>query len=323
MTLQAQLKIDKLEISMRLKQNDFDTLNFIQDILAMYVGRGEGRFEGRNRYPNNGRSSKRYTIYLLPNGRYNLSVEVGVATARNAKQYPYVKFSFNVQRIGWYREAKMRLLTVLGELSTSGGYTDLPDDGYVLYVEFSADFRGVEVESIDAYCPKLHNYQYFPGNSVIKTINLHDKRRGRPEAFCIYDKKLEDRVKHRRIRRGPLLRIESRRRFNRTPTYRQLHLEELHSIPNPFRGLRVYDREQIESTFTAARHTNFLAHVRTQGVQAALSGTRGADRDRRERMLDESCRVGWWDPDRVWAGRHNAINAVLALWKGFPRTSFH
>jgi len=317
------LLIDKFEMSLRLGENNFVTLRFFEDILRDYVQRGEALYGGRIKYSNNRRGSKLHTIYLLPDRRCNLAVEMGVATDRNGRHYPYVKFSFNVQRLSSYPDAGRQLRVVLSELSSNGGDTNLLDDGYVLYAEFSADFRGVSIESIDAYHPTLDTSLYFFRNSEIKTINLHGQRPGRPEAFCIYDKALADREKSVRIRRGPFLRIESKRRFNRTPTYQQLQLEGLHSIPNPFRELRIYDREAMESTFTAARHKSFLTKVRQQGVQAALAGTRGADRDRRERMLDEHCRVDWWDPERTWAGRHHAINAVRALLGGSLYTIVH
>jgi len=312
------LSIDKLEMSLRLGRNNFVTLGFLANMLQIYVRRGEARYQRPIQYSNNGRGSRFHTIYLLPNRMCSLGVETGVATDRNRRHHPYVKFSFNVQRIRSFPDAGRRLRVVLSELSSNGGDTSLFDDGYVLYAEFSADFRGVEVESIDAYHPTLDTSLYFSRHSAIKTINLHDQRPGRPEAFCVYDKGLAEREKPVRIRRGPFLRIESKRRFNRTPTYQQLQLEGLHSIPNPFRELRIYDREAMESTFNAARHRNFLTKVRQQGVQAALAGTRGADRDRRERMLDERCRVDWWDPERTWAGRHHAINAVRALLGGSP-----
>lgn len=309
------LKIDKLEISLRLGQDNYYALNVIQDIVDLYIKWGEAFYERGNSHRNNERRASFYTIPLLSNRnrKCNLGAELGVATDRNGNRHPYAKFSFNVNRLAANEEARERFKLVLNDLIPPGGYSVLLEESYVLYAEFSADFRGVQAESIDAYCPTLDQSLYFSRNEIIKTINIHDNRRGRPEAFCIYDKKLADREQHSRIRRGPLLRIESKRRFNRTQTYRQLHLEDLHSIPNPFRGLRIYDREQIESTFTAARHTNFLARVRSQGVQAALVGTRGADRDRRERMLDESCRVDWWNPEHTWAGIYNALNAAFEL----------
>jgi len=314
--VQKGLTIDKFEMSLRLGHDNFVILDFIEDVLQMYATPGNGRYNGDNRYPHNRRISKRWMIYLVPDQRCVLHVETGAATDRNGRHHPYVKFSFNVQRLSLLPNARQRLLVVLSELSPTAGYTDLLEDGYVLYVEFSADFLGVEVDLIDIYHRTLDTSLYFPRDSVIETINLHDERPGRPEAFCMYDKKRADREKHWRIRRRPLLRIESKRRFNRTPTYQKLQLEGLHSIPNPFRELRIYDRQRIETTFTAARHRNFVTHVRQKGVQAALAGTRGADRIRRERMLEESCRVHWWNPETIWAGRHHAINTVLALLGG-------
>jgi hypothetical protein len=76
--------------------------------------------------------------------------------------------------------------------------------------------------------------------------------------------------------------------------------------------LRIYERNRIDQTFTAARHANFLRTAQDSGVQAALANTRGADRERRIRMLND-CRADWWNPNDAWEGVGNAIQAALLL----------
>ena len=306
--------MDKIEVCLRLGENNFDALHIIQDTLSLYVERNEA-FYLKPRHYGNIRYSLVVQIPLLPPDyplSYNLIVESGSARDWHGSSRPYAKFCFNVEGLSTNERACRRFLEILQDIIPSGGYADLLEDGYVVYAEFSADFRGVEVESLDAYCPSLNQSLYNFRDGVRKTINLHDERPGRPEAFCIYDKKRADREQHHRIRRGPLVRIEAKRRFNRTPNYRELHLNELHRIRNPFESLRIYDRNRIEQTFTAARHRNFLEQFQREGVQAALTGTRGADRDRRERMLD-TCKVDWWNPEQAWAGKNNAILKGLLL----------
>ena len=73
-----------------------------------------------------------------------------------------------------------------------------------------------------------------------------------------------------------------------------------------------YERERIRRTFTAARHQKFLEHANREGVQAALAGTRGSDRQRRERML-ESCRAAWWNPEQAWHGAREAVITTFGL----------
>jgi hypothetical protein len=87
---------------------------------------------------------------------------------------------------------------------------------------------------------------------------------------------------------------------------------DLPGIVNPFASVRIYDRELIANTFTAQRHATFLTQAQRQGVHAALTGTRGADRERRERML-ENCEVSWWNPEVVWTSALAAVNRVLQL----------
>lgn len=141
------------------------------------------------------------------NRKCNLAPELGVATDRNGNRHPYAKFSFNVNRLAANEEARERFKLVLNDLIPPGGYSVLLEEGYVLYAEFSADFRG-QAESIDAYCPTLDQSLYFSATKLSRLSIFMTTDVGRPEAFCIYDKKLADREQHSRIRRGPLLRIE-------------------------------------------------------------------------------------------------------------------
>ena len=304
--------MDKIEICLRLGRNNFDALNIVQDVLNQYIGRGEATHLKPRWYRNNRIPSKVVQIPLSTDRPQYLIVESGSAMDWHGGSRPYVKFVLNVQRLAANTEARRRFQEVLLDLIPSGGYPVLLEEGYVLYAEFSADFRGVEISTLDAYCPTLTDVRYFSRDGVTKTINLHDKRPGRPEAFCAYDKKQADWDQHRHLRRGPILRIEAKRRLNRTPTYREIRLGELHHISNPFAGLKIYERARIDGAFTAARHQTFLAHVQRAGVQAALAGTRGADRGRRERML-EACRADWWDAEQAWARARDAVVTAVQL----------
>lgn len=304
--------MDKVEMALRLRENNFLDLNITNDILDIYINRNEA-FELRgNHYPNNIHRSRVTCLPLLNDRRLNLIVESGIASDRNRRLQPYVKFSYNAQRLLTNPIANERFQHILLDLIPSGGYPVLLEEGYVLYIEFAADFRGVDVATLDAYCPGLDETEYFSPGGRVETICLHDQRAGRPNAFCMYDKKLSDRVRQGHIRRGPLTRIEARRRFNRTPEYRSLHLSELHFIPNPFATLQIFERERIDQTFKAQRHRNFLTIAQSSGVQRAIAGTRGADRERRERML-EQCRAEWWNPDEAWNGLQRAIQRTSLL----------
>lgn len=307
------LRMDKLAISLRLGERNFDSLNIINDLLRLYLEHGEAVRISSRRYRNTRFQS---SVFLIPlshrptRSSLRLVVETGCATDWHGKYQPYAKFEFNVQRLADDQDAKQRFQHVMLDLIPSGGYPVLLDDGYVLYTELSADFRGVRVESLDTFCPKMDESLYFYRDGALKTICLHDNKPGRIEAFCIYDKKLSDREQRCRVRRGDLLRIEARRRFNRSPRYRTLKLHQLPTIANPFSDLRLYSRERIDETFTAARHERFISEVRSSGVQHALAGTRGADRERRIRMLD-TCRVDWWNPDDAWRDICNATTEAL------------
>lgn len=315
MTLQVvgkELIMDRVEVCLRLGKNNFVDLNIAQDVLQQYIHHDEAKHLQPRWYRNNSHPSQVVQIPLSNDWRHCLTVESGSAIDRNRIFRPYVKFVFNVRHLAANESVRNRFNSVMIDVIGSGGYPVLLQDGYVLYAEFAADFRGVGIESLDAHCPTLDQGRYFVRDGVIKTINLHDGRPGRPEAFCAYDKKQADWELRKHLRRGPLVRIEAKRRFNRTPTYRKLRLYELHRIPNPFASLRIYHRERIEQVFTAARHQGFLADVRRGGVQDALAKICGADRARRERML-ENCRVDWWNPEQAWAGRFDAVGLALQL----------
>ena len=307
------LIMDKIELSMRYEEGNFDAINMTEYLLRhLFVNGGLAIAIPRRRYPNN--PIPPYAVYIplsANHGQY-LYVECGSARNWHGTVTTYVKFAFNPNRLLVSDIAQMRFKEVLLAVIPSGGYSVLLEDSYALYAEFSVDYWGVASESIDAYCAHLENSRYFPDTGAIKTMTLYDGKPGRPEEICVYDKKGADWDRHRHLRRGPLVRIEATRRFNRSPRTRELRFHELPSIENPFASVRIFDRELIANTFTAKRHAAFLAQAQRQGVHAALSGTRGADRERRERML-ESCEVSWWDPEGAWRGALAAVNRVLQL----------
>lgn len=311
-----ELIVDKIELSMRYEVNDFEAINFTAYLLRhLFVNEGRAVEVPRRRYPNN--RIPPYAVYIplaAGHGQY-LYVECGSARNWHGTVTTYVKFAFNPNRLLVSTIAQMRFNEVLLAIIPSGGYSVLLEESYVLYAEFSADFRGVTSQSIDAYCTHLRNSRYFPDTGTIKTITLYDDRPGRHEEMCIYDKKESDWNRYRHLRRGPLTRIEARRRFNRSADTRELRLRDLRdlrAIENPFASVRIFDRALIANTFTAKRHAAFLAQAQCRGVHAALIGSRGADRERRERML-QNCQVSWWNPMDAWPGVVDAVNRVLLL----------
>ncbi len=305
-------KLDKVEVSLRYGENNFVSLDIINDTKNLYINSGEAFNVGRNYYPNNRNASVITKFPLHPERKINMFVETGVARDRSGRLHPYAKFIYNAQRLITSPHACERFHQVIGDLVPNGGYSSLLEDGYVNYAEFATDFYGVDVNTIDAYSSTMTESLYLSKNGNARTIVLNDGRVGRPSAFCLYDKKQADWEQHNHLRRGPLLRVEARRRLNRTPTYRELRLYEVASIPNPFESLQIYDREKIQQTFTAIRDRGFRELAQTAGVQEALMGTRGADRLRRLRML-EGCQVEWWTPEIAWEGRLSAIDRAYQL----------
>lgn len=310
--IERPLKMDRIEVSLRYGANNFVSLNIINDIIKMHKDSREAFTAGRNQYPNNRNPSFLTRYPLLTERKLNLHVETGAARDREGKMHPYAKFTYNAQRLITNPVACQRFHQVIDDLVPNGGYSSLLEDSYVNYVEFAADFFGIDVNTIDAYSPQMTEALYISINGNSRTTVLNDGRTGRPCSFCLYDKKQADWDQQKHLRRGPYLRVEARRRLNRTPTYRELRLCQLSSIPNPFESLRIYDREIIQQTFTAIRDRGFRELARTAGVQEALMKTSGADKVRRLRML-ENCRVEWWSPEIAWAGRLNAINRAYDL----------
>ena len=310
-----ELCIDKIQLSLRLGKDNFGALNILKHLLReLYIHPGLGKEITHGNYPNSLFPPLRVKIPLAPYRGHSLFVECGAVKDWHQTTRTYAKFSFNVSNLARNPSARQMFRTTLDDLIPSGGYPVLLEEGYVLSVEFSADYRGITPDTLDAYSPLLEHSLYFLRGDAIETINLHDeqKGRGRNNAFCIYDKKQADWKYHKHLRRGALTRIEAIRRLNRTPTYRELHVHELDQLPNPFTHLRIYERSRINQTFTAARHMNFLRTAQRSGVQVALANTRGADRDRRIRMLGNCC-ANWWNPSLAWEGVGNALQLALLL----------
>lgn len=308
-----QLVVDRLELSMRYEEGNYEALGITKYLLKhLFIDEGLAIQIHRRPYSNN--RFPPYAVHIPLSGRHGeyLFVECGYARNWHQTITSYVKFTFNPSRLLANETARGEFKDALLAIIPSGGLQVLLEESYVLYAEFSADFRGVKSESIDAYSPNLEHSRYFSQGGAPKSIVLHDDKPGRQSEISIYDKKQADWVKYLHLRRGPLVRIESKRRFNRTPSTRRLRLHDVHRIDNPFASVQIYDREIIANTFKAKRHTRFLAQAQSLGVHAALSGTRGADRERRERML-EDCVAEWWDPQLAWSGVSNAVSGVLSL----------
>ena len=302
--------LDKVTISLRLGANNFLDLDIFRDIANEYIESKEAARVRRKGYE----ADRCPSVIHVPlhDFRNSLDLESGGFKGWGGRCWPYITFTFNVQSLSRNQHANERFHQVLDDLIPHGGYRALLEDGYVNYVEFAADFRGVAPESIDIYHRGLRNNRYERRGKTCKTINLFDEFNPRRTEICMYDKQQADKERKAYYRRGPRLRIEAKCRLNRTPTHRQLHLNQVKQLPNPFSLVKVYDRESISQTFTAARHRHFLARAVHFGVHEALNGTRGADRRRRERMLKE-CEVVWWNPKDVWDQLDEAIRQGMSL----------
>ncbi|WP_265945461.1 hypothetical protein [Dechloromonas sp. A34] len=231
--IRRDLKVDRIEVSLRYGKNNFVSLQIINDIIKMYKDSKEAFNAGANHYPNNRNPSFITRFPLLTKRKLNLIVETGIARDRKGALHPYAKFAYNAQQLITNPIACERFHQVIGDLVPNGGYSSLLEDAYVNKVEFAADFYGIDVNTIDTYNPLMTEVLYTSHNGNSRTIVLNDGRLGRPCSFCLYDKRQADWDQQKHLRRGPYLRVEARRRLNRTPTYRELRLCQLTSIESP------------------------------------------------------------------------------------------
>jgi len=180
------------------------------------------------------------------------------------------------------------------------------------FAKTAAAFSGLRVSNFDAYSTPMQKRRWIHPIGNLETINLNDGTSYREYAFTIYQKSQQEWDRYRHLRRGDVLRVEAKRRFNRTPRFREIHLAELPGIPNPFAALGIYNRARIDETFTAKNDRSFLDMAQHLGMQSAFEETGGANRERRERKL-AACHVNWWNPQRAWRGRHEAVDTALQL----------
>lgn len=303
------LSIDKLALSYRFGEGNHFPLQIIGDVMESYIRDGRATPMRPGSYPNNyGRPATRCTVTLTTFPRATLFVEYGVAFGKDRRRHPYAKFELNANRIATRDTTRDAFIRVMDDLLPAGGYSELVEEGKVLYAEFACDIPRVDVSALDAYCPQMRRGERIQN----ETIYLKDGRAKRETEICIYDKKRSDWKRHHHLRRPARARIEVKRRFNNNRHLRELSLPELAQIDNPFESLILYDRTLIPQIFTAKRHASFLAKATQHGVQHALAGTRGADRERRLRMLEE-CRLPQWRPDEVWRQVEEAIAVACNL----------
>lgn len=311
--VQRPLKIDRLELSYRFEPANFWPIGHIRAMLEDAIADSSARRVGVRRYPNSESPSERVAISLRVRPRRVLVVETGIVEDRNGDTRPYAKFEFNVQGLLVDESSRASFLLAMSDLLPGGGYRELCENGYVLYAEFAADFIGVDVAGLDAFSEEVEIGRWFPGSAQRETLSLGRESGVREYSFTIYNKTKQEREVEHRIRRRQITRIEAKRRFNHTKTYRKIRLGELASIENPFMTLRIYEAEKFQEVLAAARHQRFLDVAARDGVQNAFLGTRGDDRRRRLNLLEE-CRVQWWAPETVWGdGIDNAVREALEL----------
>lgn len=309
-------------MSYRLGKNNIWPVRMVEDVMREYAANGLGTFIKPMRYPNNGRPSLRLAVPLAGFLRATLIVECGVAVDRNRIRRPYLKFTFNVDRLRQDETARVAFHKAINDFLPAGGYAELMEEGNVLYTEFAYDVPGLHIAEIDTYSPHMREGWNVQVDGSPQTIYLKDGLTRPQLDFCIYDKAAHDRAKHHYIRRPRPGRIEARCRFNNNDKHRHMTIGGLPHIDNPFQALAIYSRSAMEQVFTAKRHANFLEHALRHGLQSALTATKGADHARRLRLL-EACKVESWDPEAAWAQIDEALAATILTISGELYPALH
>lgn len=240
-----------------------------------------------------------------------LYVEIGDVWI-SGSVYPYAKFEFNVSLLRRFAIARAFFHRTLNDILPTGGFRELVEDGFVLRAEFAADFTGAIMDEIDAFKDGIESSKVFSGHDGRReTMYLKTQLKAAP-SFTIYDKKRQCAARTCFRLRREKLRLEAKVAFNQHPRRRHQKLPDLWTIPNPFSGLLILARSDLETVFAAERHQSFLAKARSGGIQSAFAGTRGSDRERRIRMLRHAA-VPWWDPEQTWLAFRPAIEAAINL----------
>lgn len=316
MPIQPTLLIDRFEMSYRLGENNITPVRMAEDVMRYYAANKIASFIEPMRYANNRWPSLRCTAPLAGFLPSKLTVECGVAVDRNGARRPYLKFTFNVDRLSQDETARISFHRVMHDFLPGGGYGELLEEGNVLYAEFAYDIPGLDIATIDTYSPRMRAGSWHPNaDGSPQSIYLKDGLSKTQLTFCTYNKNAADRVRRHYIRRQRLGRIEARCRFNNNDKHRHMTLGGLAHIENPFQALAIYSRSAMEQVFTAKRHANFLEHASRHGLQSALTGTKGADYARRIRLL-EACKLDGWNPEAAWTRIDEALAAAALTTSG-------
>lgn len=314
--IQPTLVIDRFEMSYRLGENNTLPVRMAKDVMSYYRDSALARSLAPMRYAKNGPSSPKCTVPLAGFLPSKLTVECGVAVDRNRARRPYLKFTFNVDRLSQDETARMSFHKVMNDFLPGGGYAELMEEGNVLYAEFAYDIPGLDIATIDTYSPRMRAGSWHVNTEGSpQTIYLNDGLIKRQLAFCTYNKGAADRVRRHYIRRRRLGRIEARCRFNNNDKHRHMTIGGLAHIENPFQTLAIYSRSAMEQVFTAKRDANFLEHASRHGLQSTLTATKGADYARRLRLL-EACKLDDWDRRAAWAQIDEALAATTLTISG-------
>lgn len=225
---------------------------------------------------------------------------------KKVKDLNYLRFAFNPAKN--CMESFRKLINTI----VPGGYGHFIDNAKLNRIDYTVDIHGVSPNDLLMSSPRM---------GVRKVISKAGKPEyllmgTEPTQIVVYDKcghlkHLNKKIKaelHHQIPDHAVTRIEIRHVRHVKYGFNGVHLQ-----PNPFEKLTlmIYPDSCCKKGVDPPWHM-FIKHCRREGIERTLDTYFNKDTaiKWKQRLFDDGY-TAWFDPDKVWGGIANAVDAII------------
>lgn len=291
------LILDRIHLSMTIvsKEHYGIVMGQLEEMKAMQAQLApQGKISIRKK-----KYSTRLDYHPRKKGGKIADIEVGVTP----EKHMYFRLGLYPSK---FRDTDFEVLkSQLDALFNHGFYESVYETARVSYIELAVDSL------------KLERANLIPFRSRTNQSFIHENKDGSKGAvylgglksdtrFCIYDKakQLKDTQQAGHSQHKVRTRIEARLRHTKLSP-----CELVQSLPNPFKGLGLADRNSARLLTDNGQWHEFLDGCETAGSAATLAQCSKQTRKKNIDML-RICRIVNWKPDYFWGGLPAAIAAI-------------
>lgn len=239
--------------------------------------------------------------YKITRPRYKFSARIfleypdicaEVSICPKHPSYPFFRVEFN-PAAGCVQNLKGIVDQIL-----PGGYEQLVEGGKCTRIDAAVDVYGIDINDLIILYPKMRKTKGFYNNGKLETYTLGIKY-GETE-ICVYDKAAQIKMLNEKseiklpIPKQPITRIEVRKK-------KGYLFKEIASVPNFFEGIQISSYFSFVPVIDKEKFSLFLEVCRSRGAVDALKMLNETNRERYRKLI-QSCKLIWWNPQKIWDG---------------------